>query len=95
MRHRRTMTTRVVLAGLSLGLFPTHAFACAVCFGKSDSAMAQGMNMGIFSLMAVIISVLVGIAGFFVCLAKRAAQVTAAAEATPMDQTTHHVLVND
>ena len=27
--------------------------------------MAQGMNMGIFSLMAVIISVLVGIAGFF------------------------------
>ncbi len=89
------MKTGAVLAGLSLGLLPTPAFACAVCFGKSDSAMAQGMNMGIFSLMAVIISVLVGIAGFFVCLAQRAARVAAAAEAARMDQTTNQVLVND
>jgi len=48
--------------------------ACAACFGKSDSNMAQGMNMGIFALLLVITSVLCGIAGFFVYVARRSAQ---------------------
>jgi hypothetical protein len=47
-------------------------FACAACFGKSDSNMAQGMNAGIFALLFVIAGVLGGVAGFFVYLAKRA-----------------------
>ncbi|MEO6034755.1 MAG: hypothetical protein ABIQ35_05835, partial [Verrucomicrobiota bacterium] len=45
--------------------------ACAVCGGASDSAMAQGMNWGIFSLLAVIVSLLVMIAGFFLFLSRR------------------------
>jgi hypothetical protein len=56
------------------------AWACAVCGGQSDSAMAKGMNWGIFSLLAVILPMLMGIAGFFVFLAKKSAQV---ASATP------------
>ena len=36
--------------------------------------MAQGMNMGIFTLLGVILSVLAGVAGFFVYLARRGAQ---------------------
>jgi hypothetical protein len=48
--------------------------ACAACFGKSDSNMAQGMNMGIFALLLVITCVLCGIAGFFVYVARRSAQ---------------------
>ena len=45
--------------------------ACTACFGKSDSNMAKGMNMGIFVLLLIITSVLCGVAGFFVFLAKR------------------------
>jgi len=46
--------------------------ACAACFGKSDSNLAKGMNMGIFALLGVIVAVLAGIASFFVFLARRA-----------------------
>ena len=45
--------------------------ACTACFGKSDSNMAKGMNMGILALLFVITTVLVGIAAFFVFVAKR------------------------
>lgn len=48
--------------------------ACAACFGKSDSNMAKGMNMGIFALLLVITTVLCGVAGFFVFLARRSGE---------------------
>lgn len=48
-----------------------EAFACAACFGQSDSRMAQGMNMGIFALLGVITCVLGGVAAFFIHLARR------------------------
>ena len=59
---------------LALGAVPRSAEACAACFGRSDSPMAQGMNMGIFSLLIVIVSVLLGIAIFFVYILRRAAR---------------------
>ena len=59
--------------------WPSPAHACAACFGKSNDAMAQGMNLGIFALLIVIVSVLLGIASFFVFLARRSARVAAAA----------------
>ena len=52
---------------------PPELLACAACYGKSDSALAQGMNWGILSLLALVVFVLGGIAAFFVYLAKRAA----------------------
>ncbi len=61
---------------LLLALAPA-AMACAVCGGASDSAMAKGMNWGIFSLMAVIGSMLAGIASFFVFLAKKSVRLNA------------------
>lgn len=57
----------VLLAGA------TDASACAACFGKSDSKLAEGMNAGILTLLAIIGSVLVAIAGFFVFIIRRAA----------------------
>jgi len=54
-----------------------NIFACAACYGKSDSAMALGMNWGIFALLGVVGSVLAGIAGFFVFLVKRAEKISA------------------
>jgi hypothetical protein len=51
---------------------PRVALACPVCFGQSDSPMAQGVNMGIYFLLAVVVGVLAAFASFFVYLARRA-----------------------
>jgi len=51
---------------------PRAALACPVCFGQSDSPMAQGVNMGVFFLLGVVVVVLAGFAAFFVYLARRA-----------------------
>ena len=71
---------RVWIAGLALdgALLPQTASACAACFGKSDSKMAQGMNMGIFSLLAVVVFMQVAVGSFFfVFLKKRASKIAA------------------
>ncbi len=52
-------------------LAPSPLFACAACYGKSDSALAQGMNWGIFTLMGFIVTVLTGIALFFVHIVRK------------------------
>lgn len=67
-------------------LAPAPAMACAACFGKSDSKMAEGMNMGILSLLVVITTVLFGMACFFVFLAKRATAVPAGGEAGALEE---------
>jgi hypothetical protein len=64
----------VFLAVLAVSGGSPAVQACTACFGKSDSNMAQGMNMGIFALLLVITSVLCGVAGFFVYLARRSSQ---------------------
>src|SRR3954447_4095930 len=66
---------RALLAALLFvaAMNPASLFACAACYGQSDSPMAKGMNWGIFCLLAVIVPVLGTFAGFFVYLAKRAA----------------------
>ena len=56
---------------LALVLSPHSLWACAACAGQSDSPMAQGMNWGIMSLLAVVVCVLSGITTFFVYIAKR------------------------
>ena len=61
---------------------PQELLACAACYGKSDSALAEGMNWGILSLLSVVVFVLGGIASFFVYLAKRAAMSPGAAAIT-------------
>ncbi len=61
---------------------PHLLFACAACYGQSDSAMAKGMNFGILTLLSIIVTVLGGVAAFFVFLARRSAH-AAVAEALP------------
>jgi heme/copper-type cytochrome/quinol oxidase subunit 2 len=56
-----------------VSLTPGSAWACAACYGQSDSPMAKGMNWGIFSLLGFIVVVLGGVAAFFIYLARRAA----------------------
>jgi hypothetical protein len=61
-----------VLFGALLASRP--ALACAVCFGKSDSAIAKGMNMGMLTLLICITGVLATLATFFVFLAVRSSK---------------------
>ncbi|MFN7140311.1 MAG: hypothetical protein ACK4UN_13325 [Limisphaerales bacterium] len=65
----RYLSLLLVLAFLSL---PATVQACAVCFGKSDSRLAEGMNWGIMALLGVVGFVLACISAFFIYIAKRA-----------------------
>lgn len=72
------MKSRIVRLGLSgVALFAavdlTPVLACAVCFGKSDSALAKGLHWGVIALLAVVACVLGAIASFFIYLARRSA----------------------
>ena len=73
MSRLKSLLVLLATAGV-LQALNAPAFACAACFGQSDSNMARGMNFGIFALLLVITSVLCGIAGFFVYVARRSTQ---------------------
>lgn len=68
---RRLIALALVLAAAA----PLRVLGCAACFGRSDSAMAVGMNYGILSLLVVIATMLGLIASFFVFIVRRAGQV--------------------
>ena len=72
-----------VLVCLSTLFIVANAHACSVCFGQSDSDAVRGLHMGVLVLLAVVLSVLGGIAGFFVYLAKRSAAAQPVALAQP------------
>ena len=74
----------LLVLALALVLQPNSLRACAACAGQSDSAMAQGMNWGIFSLLGVIVTVLGGVAAFFVYLARRSAALAAGPATAPL-----------
>ena len=74
MNGRQRLKLFLAIIAMALVFHSERVFACAACYGgKSDSPLAAGMNWGIFSLMAVVVCVLGGIATFFVFLAKKAA----------------------
>jgi len=64
---------RWILALSWLALAPESLRACSACFGRSDSTLAQGMNMGILALLIVVMGVLSGFAAFTIFLVRRAA----------------------
>ncbi len=61
-----------------LAVIPSETFACATCYGASDSPLAQGMNWGIITLLGFIGSVLGCITLFFVHVGRRTARLAAA-----------------
>jgi hypothetical protein len=81
MKTRHHLLRRWVWAVLLCGLTgPQLAMACATCFGKSDSKLAEGLNMGIFALLGLVLLVLGWLAGFFIYLSRRAAAESRALE---------------
>jgi len=75
----RFQKTTISLAALVLLMQPASLWACAACYGASDSPMARGMNWGIFTLLGVVVCVLSTFATFFVFLAKKSAAASAEA----------------
>jgi len=52
-------------------MYSMTLLACSVCFGQSDSPLAQGTNMAIFFMLGVTGIMLASFAGFFVYLIRR------------------------
>ncbi len=69
------MTTRALLAvGAAFAAVMATAepaAACPVCFGASDSPMAQGLNNGVFFLLAIVGMVQLGFVALFVSVRRR------------------------
>jgi heme/copper-type cytochrome/quinol oxidase subunit 2 len=86
MKRFKLLLSAAALAWLAS---PTSLLACAACFGKSDAAMARSLNAGIFSLMAVVGTVLVGAASFFVFLSRKAAANSRAESSQPLPGQPH------
>ena len=82
-RKVKTLAAMILFAA---ALHPASLFACAACYGASDSPLAKGMNWGIFSLLAIVTMVLGGIATFFVYLGKKSAEVNQP-DAEPVQKT--------
>ena len=59
---------------LGILMLRQEAFACASCFGESDSAMAKGMNAGVLTLLIIVGGTLAAIASFFIYLIWRSAR---------------------
>ena len=53
--------------------------ACTACFGKTDEALAQGMNAGIYVMLVFVVAAWVLFGSFFVFIARRSRRVNAAA----------------
>lgn len=63
------------------------AFACATCYGASDSPLAQGMNWGIMVLLGFVGIVLSTVTVFFVYIARRASAMEAVAAQNNLTET--------
>ena len=68
--------TILLAAFIALATAPS-AFACAACYGASDSPLAQGMNWGIMVLLGFVGFVLLSVTSFFVYIVRRASTMEA------------------
>ncbi len=53
-----SIARKILVLGLLAAAAPTPLFACAACYGRTDSPLATGMNYGILTLLGVVLSVL-------------------------------------
>jgi len=82
-----SVKTAPLLAFLAVLSLPARSFACAACYGQSDSPLAEGMNWGILSLLAVVLFIWAGIGAAVIHLARRAARVAREQTAQPLIDT--------
>ena len=73
---RKFWKTLLIAAVGAAALAPSPLLACAACYGRSDSPLAEGMNWGIVTLMGVILTVLTCILLFFVHIIRKEEKMT-------------------
>jgi hypothetical protein len=70
---------RKILLSVMVALAPAKVFACVTCYGGNiDSPMADGMNWGIFTLLAVIGTVLAAFLTFLIYAIRKSEALEAA-----------------
>jgi len=76
------MSLRAALSSvLSMLLLSSSTLnACTACFGKTDEALAQGMNAGIYVMLVFVAAAWVFFGSFFVFIARRSKRVNAETE---------------
>ncbi len=62
---------------------PRSSFACAACTGRSDDAVARGLNAAVLTLLLVLLVVLGAFVSFLIYLIRRAARHPLALAGTP------------
>jgi len=82
-RTRIPAALRVAAATLLSTAAPRLAAACPVCFGENDSALAAGINDGIFMMLGLIVLLWGAFGSFFLYLRRRARTAAAAEAAAP------------
>lgn len=82
----KTLWKTILLVALVV-LKPAHLFACAACGSANPyadrSSLTDGMNLGIMTLLGVIVSVLAAFLTFIIYLIRKSEAVNAAAEKSP------------
>lgn len=82
----KTFRTILLLAALA-AMTPARLLACAACGSENPyadhSALTDGMNLGILTLLGVIVSVLAAFLTFIIYLIRKGEAVNAAAEESP------------
>ena len=70
---RKLLKTLLAATAAAAVIMPSPLLACAACTGKTDEALAVGMNWGIVTLLGFVVSVLSCLGVFFVHVARRTA----------------------
>ncbi|TSA40804.1 MAG: hypothetical protein D4R57_01390 [Verrucomicrobiales bacterium] len=84
----RAATTKTILLAALIALAAAPStFACATCYGASDSPLAQGMNWGIMVLLCFVGFVLTAVTSFFVYIVRRASAMAAVAAQNNLTET--------
>ena len=68
---RKLMKALPVAVAGAIAFAPSPLLACAACTGRTDSALAVGMNWGIVTLLGCVLSVLTCFVVFIVHVARR------------------------
>jgi len=71
----------ILLALVVASMVSQPLSACSACFGKTDEALAQGMNAGIYVMLVFVAAAWVFFGSFFVFIARRSKRVNAEQEA--------------
>jgi hypothetical protein len=76
MKRYSQFSKSIAMVAAVSAFVPSPVLACAACYGRSDSPLASAMNWGIFTLLGIVVTVLVSIAGFFFYIINREAAQT-------------------